>query len=353
MKFLDQAKIYIKSGDGGRGCVAFRREKYIEFGGPNGGDGGKGGSVYFEAVENLNTLIDFRYQQHFKAPRGQHGMGSEMCGSKGEDLIIKVPVGTEILAEDGQTLIKDMVTPGERFLIAKGGDGGRGNMRFKTSTNQAPRYAEPGWPGEEMWVWLKLKIIADVGLIGFPNAGKSTFLSAVTHARPKIADYPFTTLYPNLGVMWVHNREIVLADIPGLIEGAHEGTGLGDRFLKHIERCSAFLHIIDVMEDDVVQAYKTIRKELELYDKKLILKPEVIALNKTDASDAKETAKKVKALEKLTGKKVFTISAVTRQGLEEISYELIKHVKVHKNKNTDNQETEVHVEMPSKPWSPI
>ena len=240
MKFLDQAKIYIKSGDGGAGCVAFRREKYIEFGGPNGGDGGKGGSVYFEAVENLNTLIDFRYQQHFKAPRGQHGMGSEMCGAKGEDVIIKVPVGTEILAEDGQTLIKDMVKPGERFLIAKGGDGGRGNMRFKTSTNQAPRYAEPGWPGQELWVWLKLKIIADVGLIGFPNAGKSTFLAAVTRARPKIADYPFTTLHPNLGVLWQNGYEIVLADIPGLIEGAHEGTGLGDKFLKHVERCAAF-----------------------------------------------------------------------------------------------------------------
>ncbi|MBR6409041.1 MAG: GTPase ObgE [Alphaproteobacteria bacterium] len=350
MKFLDQAKIYIKSGDGGRGCVAFRREKYIEFGGPNGGDGGKGGSVYFEAVENLNTLIDFRYQQHFKAPRGQHGMGSEMCGAKGEDVIIKVPVGTEILAEDGETILKDMVTPGERFLIAKGGDGGRGNMRFKTSTNQAPRYAEPGWPGEELWVWLKLKIIADVGLIGYPNAGKSTFLSAVTRARPKIADYPFTTLYPNLGVMWIDSREVVLADIPGLIEGAHEGTGLGDRFLKHVERCSAFLHIIDGLQDDVVSAYKTIRNELKLYKESLLEKPEVIALNKCDSLDEKEVSQKIKKLEKATGKKVFAISAFAHTGLEEVAREIVKYVK---KKEQPHQEEVTHIEAPSKPWSPL
>ncbi len=350
MKFLDQAKIYIKSGDGGRGCVAFRREKYIEFGGPNGGDGGKGGSVYFEAVENLNTLIDFRYQQHFKAPRGQHGMGSEMCGAKGEDVIIKVPVGTEILAEDGETILKDMVTPGERFLIAKGGDGGRGNMRFKTSTNQAPRYAEPGWPGEELWVWLKLKIIADVGLIGYPNAGKSTFLSAVTRARPKIADYPFTTLYPNLGVMWIDSREVVLADIPGLIEGAHEGTGLGDRFLKHVERCSAFLHIIDGLQDDVIGAYKTIRNELKLYKESLLEKPEVIALNKCDSLDEKEVSQKIKKLEKATGKKVFAISAFAHTGLEEVAREIVKYVK---KKEQPHQEEVTHIEAPSKPWSPL
>ena len=245
MKFLDQAKIYIKAGDGGKGCVAFRREKFIEFGGPNGGDGGDGGSVYFESVENLNTLIDFRYQQHFKAQKGQQGMGSEMTGYKGEDLIIKVPVGTEIVADDGETVIADLVKPGERFLIAKGGKGGLGNTRFKSSTNQAPRYAGPGTPGEEIWVWLRLKIIADVGLIGLPNAGKSTFLSAVTSARPKIASYPFTTLHPHLGVAWVNGKELVLADIPGLIEGAHEGVGLGDRFLKHVERCSVFLHLLD------------------------------------------------------------------------------------------------------------
>lgn len=350
MKFLDQAKIYIKSGDGGAGCIAFRREKYIEFGGPNGGDGGKGGSVYFEAVENLNTLIDFRYQQHFKAPRGQHGMGSEMCGAKGEDVIIKVPVGTEILAEDGQTLIKDMIKPGERFLIAKGGDGGRGNMRFKSSTNQAPRYAEPGWPGQELWVWLKLKIIADVGLIGFPNAGKSTFLAATTRARPKIADYPFTTIHPNLGVMWKNGYEIVLADIPGLIEGAHEGTGLGDKFLKHVERCRAFLHIVDGLQDDVAAAYQTIRDELRLYQKELMDKPEVIALNKIDAMSEKEAAKKIKALEKASGKKVFAISAAAHTGLDEIAIELVPYVK---HKKSQNEEKEVLIEVPSKPWSPI
>ena len=328
MKFLDQAKIFVKSGDGG-----------------------KGGSVLFEAVENLNTLIDFRYQQHFKAPRGQHGMGSEMCGAKGEDVIIKVPVGTEILAEDGETVLKDMVIPGERFLIAKGGDGGRGNMRFKTSTNQAPRYAEPGWPGEELWVWLKLKIIADVGLIGFPNAGKSTFLSAVTRARPKIADYPFTTLYPNLGVMWIDNREVVLADIPGLIEGAHEGTGLGDRFLKHVERCSAFLHLVDGLQEDVVSAYKTIRSELKLYKEQLLDLPEVIALNKCDSLDEKDIKKKVKALEKASGKKVFAISAFAHTGLEDVSRELLKYVKVKKIKVP--QEEEKNVQVSSKPWSPL
>lgn len=350
MKFLDQAKIYIKSGDGGAGCVAFRREKYIEFGGPNGGDGGRGGSVYFEAVENLNTLIDFRYQQHFKAPRGQHGMGSEMCGAKGEDVIIRVPVGTEILAEDGQTLIKDMVNPGERFLIAKGGDGGRGNMRFKSSTNQAPRYAEPGWPGEELWVWLKLKIIADVGLIGFPNAGKSTFLAAVTRARPKIADYPFTTIHPNLGVMWQGGYEIVLADIPGLIEGAHEGTGLGDKFLKHVERCRAFLHMIDGIEEDVVKAYKTIREELRLYNAKLIEKPEVIALNKIDSLSKKEVNQKIKDLEKASGQKVFAISAFAHTGLDDISKELVKYVE---NKKIRANKEEVIVTPSVKPWSPI
>jgi len=315
MKFLDQAKIFIKSGDGGAGCVAFRREKYIEFGGPNGGDGGKGGSIWFEAVENLNTLIDFRYRQHFKAPRGSHGMGSDMAGPKGEDIIIKVPVGTEILAEDQETLIVDMIEPGQRYMIAKGGDGGRGNARFKSSTNQAPRYAEPGWPGEEMWVWLRLKIIADAGLIGLPNAGKSTFLAAVTAARPKIADYPFTTLHPNLGVAWVDSYEIVLADIPGLIEGAAEGAGLGDKFLRHVERCPVFLHLIDATSETLVKDYKTIRKEIGLYQKSLLDKPEIVALNKIDALDDKEIAKKIKALEKALGKKIYAISAVAKKGV--------------------------------------
>ncbi|MBQ8465409.1 MAG: GTPase ObgE [Alphaproteobacteria bacterium] len=348
MKFLDQAKIYIQSGHGGAGCISFRREKYIEYGGPNGGDGGKGGSVYFEAVENLNTLIDFRYRQHFKAPKGQNGMGSEMTGAKGEDIIIKVPVGTEVLAEDGETVIVDMVEPGQKFLIAKGGDGGRGNMQFKTSVNQAPRYAEPGWPGEEMWVWLRLKVIADVGLIGQPNAGKSTFLSVVTKARPKIADYPFTTLHPNLGVAWVDDYEMVIADIPGLIEGAHEGVGLGDRFLKHVERCAAFLHIVDATVEDVVSEYTVIRKELDLYNSILAQKPEVIVLNKIDALTDEEVDDKVKALSKATGKKIFAMSAIARQGIFDCLREVNKYITRQRRKQEEKQEANDH-----KPWSPL
>ena len=349
MKFLDQAKIYLKSGDGGRGCVAFRREKYIEFGGPNGGDGGKGGSVWFVAVENLNTLIDFRYQQHFKAQNGQHGMGSEMCGAKGEDLIIKVPVGTEIVAEDGVTVIADMVEAGQKFMIAKGGDGGRGNIHFKTSTNQAPRYAEPGWPGVEMWVWLRLKIIADVGLIGLPNAGKSTFLSAVTKARPKIADYPFTTLHPNLGVAWVDSKEIVLADIPGLIEGAHEGIGLGDRFLKHVERCSVFLHLLDGTDENMVKNYKIIRKELDLYEKNLSLKPEVIAINKTDSLTPEEIKKKIASLKKVTKSPIFAISAIAGINTTDCLREIAHFVPV-KKKSAQPEEPEPLIK---KSWSPL
>lgn len=355
MKFLDQAKIYLKSGDGGRGCVSFRREKYIEFGGPNGGDGGKGGSVYFVAVENLNTLIDFRYQQHFKAQNGQHGMGSEMSGAKGEDLIIKVPVGTEIVANDGETVLADMVEPGQIYMAAKGGDGGRGNTRFKTSTNQAPRYAEPGWPGEEMWVWLRLKIIADVGLIGLPNAGKSTFLTAVTKARPKIADYPFTTLHPNLGVAWIDEKEIVLADIPGLIEGAHEGIGLGDRFLKHVERCSVFLHLIDATSENIVQDYKTIRKELELYKRNLTEKPEVIALNKIDSLTADEIKKKLSSIKKVTKSPVFAISAIANMNTVDCLREIAQYVPMRKHKQEEDieikiQETEA---TSKKSWSPL
>jgi len=354
MKFLDQAKIYLKSGDGGRGCVAFRREKYIEFGGPNGGDGGKGGSVWFVAVENLNTLIDFRYQQHFKAQNGQHGMGSEMCGAKGEDLIIKVPVGTEIVADDGVTVIADMVEPGQKFMIAKGGDGGRGNIHFKTSTNQAPRYAEPGWPGVEMWVWLRLKIIADVGLIGLPNAGKSTFLTAVTKARPKIADYPFTTLHPNLGVAWVDGKELVLADIPGLIEGAHEGIGLGDRFLKHVERCSVFLHLLDGTSENIVKDYKTIRKELELYADKLMSKPEVVALNKTDSLTETEIKKKLNALKKATKSPVFAISAIAGTGTIDCLREIAQFVPLKQKKILPQAEEDIPTEQPiKKTWSPL
>ena len=352
MKFLDQAKIYIQSGDGGAGCVSFRREKYIEFGGPNGGDGGKGGSVWIEAVPNLNTLIDFRYHQHFKAQKGRNGMGSDKTGPKGEDIVIKVPVGTEVLADDQETLIVDMVEPGQRFLIAKGGDGGRGNAQFKSSTNQAPRYAEPGWPGEEKWVWLRLKVIADVGLLGMPNAGKSTFLSVVTKARPKIADYPFTTLHPNLGVAWVDNYEMVIADIPGLIEGASEGVGLGDRFLKHVERCYALLHLVDATSDDVVATYKSIRKELELYDVKLASKPEVVALNKIDALDDKEVAKKQKVLEKAIGKRVFAISAIARKGVFDCLLEVNKYI-TRDRKRKDDEVVEEQVVVANKPWSPL
>lgn len=346
MKFLDQAKIYIKAGDGGKGCVAFRREKFIEFGGPNGGDGGDGGNVYFEAVNNLNTLIDFRYRQHFKAQKGGQGMGSEMTGAKGEDLIIKVPVGTEILADDGETVIKDMSEPGEKFLIARGGKGGFGNTRFKSSTNQAPRYAEPGTEGEEMWVWLKLKIIADIGLIGLPNAGKSTFLSVVTSARPKIAAYPFTTLHPHLGVAYADGREIVLADIPGLIEGAHDGVGLGDRFLKHVERCSAFLHLVDATSEDVARDYTVIRRELELYNDSLKEKPEIAALSKCDALTEEEIKQKTAELQKVCRGKVFAISSVSGKGVNLCLNEAAKYV----NSAVTQETTDAAAEQ-GKPWS--
>lgn len=326
MKFLDQAKIYLKSGDGGNGCCAFRREKYIEFGGPNGGNGGRGGDVIFEAVPNLNTLIDFRYRQHFKAERGHHGEGSDCTGAKGQNLIIKVPVGTEIVAEDGETIIKDMMIPYERFTIAKGGDGGFGNAAYKTSTNQAPRRADPGWPGEEMWVWLRLKMIADVGLVGFPNAGKSTFLASVSGAKPKIADYPFTTLHPNLGIARIDDDEMLIADIPGLIEGAHEGVGLGDRFLRHVERCAVLLHLVDGTEEDVAGRYKAIRKELKLYSKTLAAKHEIVVLNKIDALLPEEVEEKVKALQKAARRKPLTMSGVARTGTKEVLRKLLPYV---------------------------
>ncbi len=353
MKFLDQAKIYVQSGNGGAGCVSFRHEKYIEFGGPNGGDGGKGGSVYIEAVPNLNTLIDFRYHQHFKAQKGRNGMGSEKNGPKGEDLIIKVPVGTEILADDQETVIVDMVEEGQRFLLAKGGDGGRGNTQFKTSTNQAPRYAEPGWPGEEKWVWLRLKVIADVGLLGLPNAGKSTFLSVVSKARPKIADYPFTTIHPNLGVAWVNNYEMVIADIPGLIEGAHDGVGLGDRFLKHVERCYALLHLVDGTSEDVAKSYLDIRNELALYDQKLVDKPEVVALSKVDALNEKEIAKKKKELEKASHKKVFVISSIAKQGVYECLNEVNQFITRDRRPKDEVQLQTTESQENDTAWSPI
>jgi GTP-binding protein len=310
MKFLDQAKIYCSSGHGGPGCVSFRREKFIEFGGPDGGDGGRGGDVWIEAVRNLNTLIDFRYQQHFKAKNGMHGQGSNRSGSKGVDSVIRVPVGTEILDETGETVLYDLTEPGQRIRFLKGGDGGLGNEHYKTSTNRAPRKHTIGWPGEERWIWLRLKLIADAGLVGLPNAGKSTFLSAVSAARPKIADYPFTTLAPQLGVVGVDDAEFVLADIPGLIEGAHEGAGLGDRFLGHVERCQVLLHLVDGTEEDVAESYRIIRGELSQYGFGLVDKPEIVALNKIDALTEEEIDAKRQALEEIVGHKVRLISGV-------------------------------------------
>lgn len=315
MKFLDEAKIYLKAGDGGNGSASFRHEKFIEFGGPDGGNGGKGGDIIFEAIPNLNTLIDFRYQQHFKAERGQNGAGRSCTGASADDLIIKVPTGTQIVAEDGVTILADLEHDGDKFIAAHGGQGGRGNESFKSSTNQAPRRADPGEPGEELWVWLRLKLIADVGLIGLPNAGKSTFLAAVSRARPKIADYPFTTLYPNLGVVHVDDKELVVADIPGLIEGASEGAGLGTRFLKHVERCSVLLHLVDGTAENVADAYLTIRQELKNYSTVLFQKPEIVALNKIDALTPELIEQKVSELKKASKKGVYAISGISKQGL--------------------------------------
>lgn len=327
MHFIDEAKIYVKSGDGGRGCMSFRREKNIPRGGPDGGNGGRGGSVIIEGVAGLNTLIDFRYTQHFKARNGEHGKGDNRHGSSSDDLIIKVPVGTQIMLEDGETMLADITRVGQQIVLAKGGDGGFGNATFKSSTNRAPRRTTPGWPGEDMWLWLKLKLLSDAGLVGFPNAGKSTFLAQVSRAKPKIADYPFTTLKPQLGVVHIDEKEFVLADIPGLIEGAHEGHGLGDRFLKHVERCGVILHMVDGLQEDVAGNYKIIRKELSEYSKLLSKKDEIIALNKCDAMDEKDIAKKKKALEKISKKKVFAISAATGSGVKEVLRELYKIIK--------------------------
>ena len=326
MKFLDEAKIFVKSGDGGAGCVSFRREKYVEFGGPNGGDGGRGGDVAVEAVEGLNTLIDFRYRQHFKAKRGAHGQGRDRTGASGEDLVIEVPAGTQVLDADKARVVADLTEVGQRVVLAKGGDGGFGNARFKSATNQAPRRADPGWPGEELWVWLRLKLIADAGLVGLPNAGKSTFLAAVSRARPKIADYPFTTLHPNLGVVYVDEAEFVLADIPGLIAGAHEGAGLGDRFLGHIERCGILLHLIDGTQEEVVEAYRTVREELEAYGHGLAGKPELVALNKTDSLSDDEAAAKAEALEAVTGGPVARISGVGGDGVRAVLRRLLRTI---------------------------
>lgn len=334
MKFLDQAKVYLKSGNGGAGCLSFRREKYIEYGGPDGGNGGKGGDIIFEAADNLNTLIDYRYQQHYFAKNGRPGAGRNRTGADGEDMILRVPVGTQILAEDRETVLADLTKVGQRLVFMKGGDGGFGNLHFKSATNQAPRKILPGWPGEEREVWLRLKLIADAGLIGLPNAGKSTFLASCTEAKPKIADYPFTTLSPNLGVVRIGDRgskkhagvDFVLADIPGLIEGAHEGQGLGDRFLGHVERTKVMLHLVDGTAEDVVANYKTIRGELKAYGHGLSRKPEIIALNKCDALTTADIKKKVAALKKASRKEVHVISAVARKGVDEVLQLMAKKI---------------------------
>jgi len=331
MKFLDQAKIYLRSGDGGDGVVAFRREKYIEFGGPDGGNGGKGGDIIFEAAQNLNTLIDFRYSQHFRAKKGGNGSGSDRTGAGAPDVVIKVPVGTQIMDDDRETLLADLDVPGKRVVLLRGGDGGFGNTHFKSSTNRAPRKHTKGFPGEERWVWLRLKLIADVGLVGLPNAGKSTFLSVVSSARPKIADYPFTTLYPQLGVVRLSAaEELVIADIPGLIEGAHEGAGLGDRFLGHVERCAVLLHLVDGSAGNVVKAWRTVRDELTEYGGGLADKPEIIGLNKTDAMTPREISARAAALRKASGKRVMLLSGVSGQGVPEVLRALQDVVTAHK-----------------------
>ena len=326
MKFLDQAKIYVKAGDGGSGSASFRREKFIEFGGPDGGDGGKGGSIVFVASKNLNTLIDFRYKQHFKAEGGQDGKGKKKTGKSGKDLILQVPVGTQILEEDNNALIEDLTKSEQNVVVASGGKGGLGNTRFKTSTNRAPRKKTDGNKGESFWIWLQLKVIADIGIIGMPNSGKSSLLSVLTRARPKIANYPFTTTNPNLGVANYDNKEITIADIPGLIEGAHEGIGLGDKFLRHIERCKSILHLIDITSDNLLENYSKVRKELFKYGNKLEKKKEIIVLNKIDMINEKEINKKIDILKKKIKKKIFTISALKHIGLKTIKKNLISYV---------------------------
>jgi GTP-binding protein len=318
MKFLDQAKVYIRSGDGGAGSVSFRREKFLEFGGPDGGDGGRGGDVWIEAVDGLNTLIDYRYQQHFKAKTGGHGMGRNRTGADGADVVLKVPAGTQVFDEDNETLICDLDQVGQRFRLAKGGNGGFGNQHFKSSTNRAPRRANPGLEGEERTLWLRLKLIADAGLVGLPNAGKSTFLASVTAAKPKIADYPFTTLHPNLGVARIDAREFVIADIPGLIEGAHMGIGIGDRFLGHVERTRVLLHLVSAREEDVAEAYRVIRGELAAYEHGLADKTEILALSQIDLLSDEEREEKVAALEAVTGRKPMLLSSATRSGVDEV-----------------------------------
>ena len=344
MKFLDLARVTIRSGSGGAGCVSFRREKFIEFGGPDGGDGGRGGDVWAECVPALNTLIDFRYQQHFFAQNGRPGMGKQRTGKDGEDILLKLPAGTEILDEDGETVLADLTDVGQRVLLAKGGNGGWGNLRFKTATNQAPRRSNPGQEGVERIITLRLKLIADAGLAGLPNAGKSTFLAAVSNARPKIADYPFTTLHPNLGVVGIDNREFVMADIPGLIEGASEGRGLGDQFLGHIERCAVLLHLVDGTSETVAEDFRIIDNELQLYSETVHAKPRVVGLNKIDALDPETLEARAAELEEAAGCRVWRLSGVAGTGVQAVLRALMAEIDAHRRGETHEEE--------DAPWQP-
>ncbi|MFZ3235820.1 MAG: GTPase ObgE [Stellaceae bacterium] len=343
MQFLDQCKIYLKSGDGGHGSASFRREKFIEFGGPDGGNGGRGGDIVFVAADNLNTLIDYRYRQHFRAADGRPGARREKSGASADDLVLQVPAGTQIMDEDNREVLADMTRPGERVVFLRGGDGGFGNTHYKSATNRAPRRADPGWPGREAWVWLRLKLIADVGLVGQPNAGKSTFLAAVSHARPKIADYPFTTLKPQLGVVRLHDDELVVADLPGLIEGASEGVGIGTRFLGHVERCGVILHLVDGTQDDVAGAYRTIRAELAAYGHGLADKPEIVGLNKIDALDPDAVTAKIRRLRRVAGRgaKVLPLSGVSGAGVAEVLAALFAVLGAERAVDSEGAEAEV------------
>ena len=353
MKFLDEAKIFVKSGNGGRGCLSFRREKYVEFGGPDGGDGGRGGDILVEAVPGLNTLIDFRYRQHFKARPGGHGRGKNMTGAAAQALVIRVPVGTQVLCDQRSEVLADLAEVGQRVRLAKGGDGGHGNAHFKTSTNRAPRRADPGWPGVERWLWLRLKLIADAGLIGLPNAGKSTLLAAVSHARPKIAEYPFTTLHPVLGVVETAGEELVLADIPGLIEGAHEGAGLGDRFLGHIERCGVLLHLVDGTSADLAGDYRKVRAELTAFGAGLAEKTEIVALNKIDVLDAGAIEAQANALAAAAGfepGEIFPISGATGAGLPELLGALLARVQAQRAARDAARASTASATREAQPW---
>ena len=348
MKFLDQAKIFVRAGDGGAGSVSFRREKFIEFGGPDGGDGGRGGDVILECVDSLNTLIDFRFQQHFKAKTGEHGMGRNRSGKGGDDIVLRVPPGTVVLSEDMETVLAEITAPGQRIVLLEGGNGGFGNAHFKGPSNQAPRHANPGLVGQEMWIWLRLKLIADIGLVGLPNAGKSTFLAATSAAKPKIAPYPFTTLHPNLGVVRAGETDFVLADIPGLIEGAHEGAGLGDRFLGHVERCRLLLHLVDGTEADVAASYRTVRAEIKAYGAGLEKKKEIVALTKCDALDEATIAERVEALKAVARKKPLVISAVSGAGMKEALFALARELKRANDKEREAEEGDT----PKPAWTP-